>query len=304
MLSSVADAKRTIKPYLRDANRRYFTWFDTHDTYQEGMDVFDRDWDNLIILDGCRYDLFEEHNTIAGDLEKVTSKGSTTTEFIRGNFHSRRIHDTVYVTANGQLANHRDEFDVEFHRTWDIWTEDEAWDDENHTVLPETTTAYATAAAEQHPNKRLVVHYIQPHYPFIDSPISIDDAFDPDTPDFWNRIFRDELSIPRETLWEAYRDNLLRALPHVQELVDELDGRTVVTSDHGNLLGERVYPIPISEWGHPYSTWVPNLVEVPWLVVEGDSRKRVTAERPETSADESPDDDAVSEHLRQLGYVE
>lgn len=38
----------------------------------EFQNVMNQDWDNLIILDGCRYDLFEEINTISGDLEKKT----------------------------------------------------------------------------------------------------------------------------------------------------------------------------------------------------------------------------------------
>jgi hypothetical protein len=39
------------------------------------------DWDNLIILDACRYGAFERNNTIPGALEYRFSRGSMTGEF-------------------------------------------------------------------------------------------------------------------------------------------------------------------------------------------------------------------------------
>jgi hypothetical protein len=43
----------------------------------------------------------------------------------------------------------------------------EDWDDETGTVRAETRTNAALEAAERFPHKRLVVHYMQPHYPFV-----------------------------------------------------------------------------------------------------------------------------------------
>lgn len=47
----------------------------------KGTNFFEKDWDNLIILDACRYDIFEKINTIGGDLSYKISKGSHSEEF-------------------------------------------------------------------------------------------------------------------------------------------------------------------------------------------------------------------------------
>ncbi|KXB01998.1 hypothetical protein AKJ44_01685 [candidate division MSBL1 archaeon SCGC-AAA261F17] len=62
------------------------------------------------------------------------------------------------------------------------------------------------------------------------------------------------------TLYEAYENNLRAALAEVKKLAERLPGKTVVTSDHGELLGEDgLYG---HGWRHPL------LREVPWLEVE------------------------------------
>jgi len=71
----------------------------------------------------------------------------------------------VYVTANPQFHKIREELDCEFHAVIDCWWED--WDDAVQTVRPETTTSAALKAAAEYPEKRLFVHFNQPHVPFI-----------------------------------------------------------------------------------------------------------------------------------------
>jgi hypothetical protein len=82
---------------------------------------------------------------------------------------------------------------------------------------------------------------------------------------FWTRMFLGECDIPEEQIWRAYADNLSIVLPEVSRLLDEFIGRTVVTSDHGNLLGYRCWPVPYREWGHPKGLYTDRLVEVPGL---------------------------------------
>jgi len=48
-----------------------------------------RDWDNLIILDACRYDYFKEYNEISGDLEPVVSKASHSLQFMEKIFQEK-----------------------------------------------------------------------------------------------------------------------------------------------------------------------------------------------------------------------
>lgn len=145
---------------------------------------------------------------------------------------------------------------------------------------------------------RKVIHYMQPHIPYLDlkenSPdnISSQDGTVRDrtkgrginvleilgrkiaeligTEPLW-RLKR-ELGLPptdtMESAWrreisaDAYLNNLLRALKSVRRLVESADGRIVVTADHGECLGEQ------NCWGHGAGRVRSPLVEVPWLEVK------------------------------------
>jgi hypothetical protein len=140
------------------------------------------------------------------------------------------------------------------------------------------------------------VHYVQPHYPFI-GPTG-EEHFDP-TATLKEVSRRYDLTDGR--LERAYRENLDLVLDEAERLLDALDGKTVVSADHGELLGERLSPLPLRAYGHPSGIYVDELVRVPWLVHEGGDRKETVAEAP-TERDEV-DEDALEEQLRNLGYV-
>ncbi len=269
----------------------------------DGLDIFKQDWDNLLILDACRYDLFESVWDFEGELRPVVSRGSATPEFLRGNFRGRTLHDTVYVTTNPMYQRHADEIDVSFHDVINLWTGD-TWNDEHETVLPEVVTEEAVKAQEKYPNKRLLVHYMQPHYPFIGSDVTFDKGHvgtdEPEGLTTWMQVMAGEVDIERDELWDIYQENLKIALPHVYELVEALLGKSVVTSDHGNMFGERSSPIPIQEWGHPPGIWTEELVKVPWLEISNPVRKTITADPP---TDTSTDSTQTEERLRSLGYL-
>lgn len=268
-----------------------------------GLDFMQQDWDNLLLLDACRYDLFKEANYISGELKTVESRGSATPEFLRGNFHGEEFLDTVYITANPMLYRHKGNVDVTFCEVINLWSGD-TWDKEYETVLPEVVTSEAKRAADEFPKKRLLVHFMQPHYPFIEAETSFDKGhIGDDSPDeltTWMRIMTGEVNIDKETLWNAYADNLRRALPHVEELAEYLQGKTVITSDHGNMFGERASPIPMREWGHPEGIWTDELIKVPWLEVPYDERKSIVSESGRESEVETSD--KLNERLQSLGY--
>lgn len=264
---------------------------------EQGIDVFAEDWDNLVLLDACRLDALRAVNPFAAEVGSRVSRGASTIEFLRGNF-SGDLTDVVYVTANPQLAWNREQLDVELHRVIDLW--DEEWDDDSSTVLPERVTARAERAAEDYPDKRLVVHYMQPHYPFVDAAEVAPALADLELDDMvWHRVMRGEVDLDISTARDLYRHNLERAMPYVEALVGALDGRTVVSSDHGNMLGHRSGPVPGLEWGHPLGIYVPGLVEVPWVVIEGERRD---VERGEAAEQGAVDEEEVHERLRALGY--
>jgi hypothetical protein len=301
-LQGIKKGLRHPRFILQELDRLYYRRLRTWPYNRNGLDIFEEDWDNLLILDACRYDLFEEVADLPGETTAVESRGSATREFLQGNFDGQELLDTVYVTASPMLYNHRDEIDVQFHAVVDVWQE-QGWDDQYQTVLPETMREATLDAAERFPNKRLLVHFIQPHFPFV-GPTGRE-QFDLEAINFqWEDTATGRLDISAETIQRAYRENLEEVLPAVETLLFELGGKTVVTADHGQIIGERLFPIPIREYGHPPGLYADELVRVPWHVFDRGPRREVVAEEPAASADEpQASQDTAAQRLRDLGYL-
>ena len=276
---------------------------------RKGIDIPEEKWDNLVILDACRYDMFEQQSNIDGKLIKRTSKGSNTPEFLHSNFKGRDLSDVVYVTANPQVNVHLTD---EFFKVINVW--EEYWDENRNTVLPDVMVDQTIEAYNTYPNKRLVTHFIQPHYPFIGeigqdklnnhSGMELskrmatgEDAYR-NQKSVWEQLY--EGTVQTDTVWDAYKENLDITLPHVKRLVDVFDEYTAVTSDHGNALGERSWPFPTRIYGHPLGIRMPALTDVPWLITNEDVRKEIIAE--ESSQPDTNDQEKVLERLEDLGY--
>ena len=307
-MDRVRRAMQNPRLFIRGLNRLFHRRGGIKTENTNGINMFDEDWDTLVVLDACRYDMFEEVNHIEGVLSTRESKGSATSEWLRANVDGRKLSDTVYVTANPQLERNRENWDVNFRTVINVWL-DEGWDDETGTVRAETMTEAALDAVERFPHKRFVVHYMQPHYPFVpaetdfdkDHLRQIDDDTDgPTGENVWNQKFTGELDISRDDLWSIYVENLKYALEHVAELLEALSGKTVVTSDHGNYVGERASPIPIREYGHPRGLYDEPVVRVPWLEHERGDRREIRAGDDENI--NNIETEAIDERLRNLGY--
>lgn len=306
--------RRAIKNprlFARGLNRLYHRHIGARVNKEQGVNIFEEDWDTLVVLDACRYDMFEATNTIDGKLSSRISKGSATTEWLEANFDGRDLTDTVYVTANPQLERNRENWDIDLHETINVWL-DEGWNEETGTVLAETMTNAALDAHDRFPNKRIVVHYMQPHYPFVPSDTVFDKTHlnsienaegEASEENVWAQKFTGELSVSRDELWSIYVENLEYVLPHVEELTMSITGKSVITSDHGNYVGERATPIPIREYGHPRGVYDDALVRVPWLEQTRGDRREITSETV-TGMDTGIESDVVSERLRDLGYTE
>jgi len=271
-----------------------------------GIDVPAADWDTLIVIDGCRRDLFEDLVDCSrfDSYRSVTSRGSATKEWCRRNW-TGEYDDTVYVTGNpvpprsipGSLVELREVAKDEFDR--DLGT-----------VPAPAVTKAAREAHRDYPNKRLVVHYLQPHYPFIGYPelqfTSWNQTPEMRTPendhlpsDVWHAL--GEAIVDEERVWEGYRDNLRYVLDEVWRLISSLDGKTVVTSDHGNCLGERSAPVPVRTFGHPPGLRLTPLIDVPWGVVDKERREIISdVARDQVDVAET---DQRSAQLEALGYV-
>lgn len=300
--------KAISQPHLgmRELNKRYHYNRHGAEYNADGDDFMAEDWDTLIILDACRHDLFEETCSLQGNLEVRESRGADTVEFLRGNFTARQFHDTVYVTATPMLHRHKDDIGVEFHDVVNVWDSD-GWDEELGTVPPEPVTSAALDAHETYPQKRILIHYLQPHYPFVGSdsnPFAGSASGLDDRMAAWTKAPLQKGRYSRDDVWTAYRENLEYVLEHVEELVECVDGKIVVTSDHGNLVGERGWPIPISEWGHPRGLHVSDLLNVPWLELPYESRREIRSEPPASHGTIDADEEVVNERLMNLGYVD
>lgn len=271
----------------------------------DGVNIFEEDWDALAILDSFRYDTFADRSDLPGRLEARTSRGGGTVEFLFGNFQNRELHDTVYITANPQFYRYRDELKTEFHAVRNIWQD--RWNDDLHTVHPDDMTDACLEAAEEYPNKRLLFHYNQPHPPFIGpTGRELDMGTGPEErrgflSELLNDVFHEFTS--REKFREAYEENADLALEAAAELLDNVEGRFVVTADHGEMLGERAAPLPVRYYSHRIGVHVDELTKVPWHVRESDDRPEIEAGNNE-AMDESASSDTVSERLRDLGYME
>ncbi|MFC6825965.1 hypothetical protein [Halopelagius fulvigenes] len=293
---------------LRELNRRFWDRAGRRAYNPDGTDIFEEDWDNLLILDGCRYDYFAEavsEYEIDGELESRTSRGSATKEFLRGNFHGRDLRDTVYVTASTMLYQEnvfRDGVDVNLHATVDVWEEGIDFGEDG--VHPSTVADAAREAAEKYPKKRLVVHFVQPHAPYIGTRGR--ELFPDLAPNPLSEQFRGVRDVPDEYFETVYRENLELALDEVVPLLRDLRGRSVVTADHGMLLGERERPIPIRSYGHPSRLYVEEMVEVPWFVHDTGDRKDIVAGDAQGGYERKRDDELderAREHLRSMGYL-
>jgi hypothetical protein len=254
--------------------------------------VVEEDWDNLIILDACRYDLFAECNTIDGTLHRFHSRGSHTGEFVQQNFGDQEFPDIVYIDSNPNPMS----VDMGFAAAIEVW--DSGWDEQLHTVPPETMVEYTLKANVEYPHKRLISHFLQPHYPWVGprgQEFMADHGYvsqHAGNEHVWIQLEKGELD--RDTLWEMYKENLEVTLPYVAELIDNLNGKTVVTSDHGNAFGE--YGV----YGHPPQYYIPPLVKVPWLEVPHSERKEI---RAKDETERFGRADISEDQLRDLGYL-
>ncbi|AEM59298.1 hypothetical protein HISP_18995 (plasmid) [Haloarcula hispanica N601] len=260
-----------------------------------GTDIIaDEDWDNLILLDACRYDAYTATTPFVGPIEMRESRGSTSRQFVRGNFNGKRLHDTVVISGNRWYLDlqNSDDFDCEFHAYYDV--ERDAAD--GFVPSAEAVTEAALDKIGQYPNKRLVIHYMQPHHPYIGTDI---DGFEQKRVDMREYVRRS--SVDTDTIRAAYQDNLQYVLKHVQRLVEELEGKTVISADHGEALGERLSPFPVSWFGHPIRVYTDELVQVPWHVVSNESRRTIRSESPRSQLTDI-DQAEIEQSLKDLGY--
>lgn len=265
------------------------------------------DWDNLVILDACRADSFETVAPIDtfDEYRTIQSVGSQTGEWAQTAFQNHEFGDMVYITANPYVSQHAS---GSVHELIELWRTE--FDDEVKTVKPEAVKQATLIASRKYPHKRIVSHFMQPHHPFIQhaktlefSNWDVDKAANSTTierpHDPFEAVEMGLISLAR--VQQAYQANLEYVLESVTDLIAELRGRTVVTSDHGNLFGEVAWPVPLRVYGHPAGIRSPELVTVPYAVSDGQRREIVNEGIQRYSA---TNQQKIKDRLRAFGYRE
>jgi len=255
---------------------------------KDGIDVMAEDWDTLVLLDACRHDAYEAVTAL--NVERVRAPGSTTLEFLDRSLLGRTFHDTVYVTANPHVEFLEPDI---FHATIGVLDETE---EDRPVPGPEPVRRAAERAHEEFPHKRILVHFMQPHRPFL-TPFGRTVEM---TLYRSSVMYRPGRGTSRNDVRRAYRENLNLVLEAVNKLDGAVDGKVVVSADHGELLGERERPIPVTGYGHAADLPLEPLTGVPWHPLSYDTRREVTAGRP-VRYDVA---DVVEERLADFGYVQ
>jgi hypothetical protein len=304
--------------------------------YPLGTNVYDSEWDLLIVLDACRVDALRTVSPeypFVGTVERRWSLGSTSKEWIDRTFteqYHEEVERTAYLTANvfaHQLAHPPiDYFDYDLVRgtfldecEWpnrlvedttltadDFAFYDPAWFAVNRSSredrfgvevpFPDEMTDRAIAAGREFDFDRMIVHYMQPHQPYLSA------AGERGHVESWEfspfeALRNDEVST--EIVWNSYLDHLRYTLDQVAVLLRNIDAeRVVITADHGELFGE------FGLYNHVVGGIHPSLRGVPWSETTAtDTGDRSTAVGFETDEDERAGvGTSVSEQLEALGY--
>ena len=228
--------------------------------------VAEREWDFLFVLDACRWDTFCK--VWGEEVPFIHSPGSCTAEWSEENFmKGGNFGDTVVITSSPYMTPWFFESKGRQYPFGECINQFlEGWDEELGTVLPSTMTDAVRTALPRLSGKRVIIHFIQPHVPWV--------RFVLDRPEIlgkfktlqsweilWFMVMSQEISLTEAKA--AYEDNLSMVLDEIASLIKDLKGKIVITSDHGNLFGE--YGL----FSHPAGVRVPELTKVPWLELEG-----------------------------------
>ncbi|QLH76902.1 hypothetical protein HZS55_06125 [Halosimplex rubrum] len=291
-------------------------WFTVTSRVEIGENIFDHDWDLLVILDACRVDALREVASEyewleAEEIDAKYSLASGSFEFMCKTFTTEyldEINDTAYLSGNAfvekAFINETYAPSVSVPFGWpkdNVVTESDfgrletLWkyhhDDDIGTTPPEPATNEAITIGRESDNSRYILHYNQPHDPYIPDPINEDrPATDVERKPL-KMLKRGEIT--RAEAWEMYLDNLRFVLDEVEMLLENFDAdRVLITADHGESFGEFGVHRHPTGWPHPV------VKKVPWFyTTASDEWTR------EPSIDRTQDQDRdVDGLLRSLGY--
>lgn len=290
-------------------------WFGLASRYPIGTNVYERDWDVLIILDACRTDTLREvadEYDFIENVDEMWSIGSHSAEWIAQTFteaHRPEVEKTRYITGNAHASRILEQRmtppmnnipPLDFSR-WRILGTDAfdavemVWEDHHdqtyRVALPDVMTDFAINAGREQKCDRLMVHYMQPHLPYIGRAVS--EGREPTDLEVNGYEKLESGEADRDEVYNLYKDTLRFVLDEVEVLLENLDAEKVaITADHGEAFGE------MQAYGHPEGFPHPIVKKVPWI--ETSAQDDHTRE-PDLETDRGINVE-IEEHLEDLGY--
>ena len=266
-----------------------------------GDEVLEYDADVLVIADACRYDVaqhVQEEYDWVNHIDMVDSKGSATPEWLKNNFigkHEDAKADTIYISANPYTEQYLNEYD--WKRVEKVY--EYGFNDELGTVPPDAVTDVAIQLRRDNPETPIIVHYVQPHIPFIgydaSDGIELENwGDDGDRLSVWDMLLTGELD--KEEVTEEYTHNLRNVLDEVSLLRRNAEAdKMVVTSDHGNAMGDTSELL----YGHPSGVANSELRQVPYIQTTATDYEEYHPDAVTDGGTKS----TTREKLEALGYV-
>jgi hypothetical protein len=280
----------------------------------------------LILLDTCRVDALREvkseYNFIR-DVESMWSVGGRTPEWIARTFdqdHEAEISQTAYLCANNFvvpiLENQRqasndahlklkslrlmptvdlsDLGKIEYLFEFEPPGESGLLGHEQGNTPPRYVTDRAIDVGRDNNYNRIILHYFQPHSPWVANAIKEDRALNQYEDDWWGYLTE---TGDKETVWKAYLDDLRYVLDDIELLLNNLDAETVaISADHGEAFGE------YGSMGHKTGSLHPKVRKVPWTVTSGEDTHSYTPTIEESVSSEMSREE-LDQQLEALGYT-
>jgi hypothetical protein len=248
-----------------------------------------KDWDIVVILDACRYDVLNQVSD--WPIQRVTSPASCTPEWLKKIENQEVFGDACIVTGNAQYK--KVGFDGEVEPFWKTH-----WNDQLSTVLPGHILD-RTSEIVANGDGPVVAHLQQPHWPYV---AKLSDtwqvAYEDTGPWTDGDVEIDALQVAMErglidlsAARKAYKASVKSVwntlVDYLEDWVENSQS-VVVTADHGETFG-RIRDYRLYE--HPCKCHLKPVVTVPWV--------SLTPQR-----DPSPDEGTVTDRLKALGYTE
>lgn len=265
-----------------------------------------------------------------GDVDRIWSRGAHSCEWMLQTFNQRRadqLENTALISANpfaevvledklettdGPAAKRLNKYG-----NWDQISSDQlahveyAWqyktDNINsgikklkqngeligHVTPPEVVTDLAIDFCRNGRDvDRLILHYWQPHKPFVANAISEgrESLYLYETAHF-NEYLKE--TDDWETVYQTYLDELRYALDNIELLLNNIDANDVaISADHGEAMGE------FGDYNHQIGLLNPYVRYVPWVETNATDEK---TRNPKIRYDDEYDA-SINEQLAALGY--